>query len=83
MAKAEDPITTLMIRVAYFITGVWGVSFLVDIVDKTYEAPQSVHAAMVIVAGALFGGGLMAGIARTRNKDAVDNGRDRESSDGQ
>lgn len=75
MAAPDERITVLLVRVAYFVTAVWGISFMIDFIDKDYEAPQSVHGVMLIVAGALFGGGLAAGIARGRAKDDVDNGR--------
>lgn len=45
--------------VSYVITGVWVVSFFVDILVKGYEPPPSVHALMMLVAGALFGDGLL------------------------
>lgn len=73
-----DAFQKLVIRVSYFVTGVWGVSFLLDVIDRDYEAPQSVHAVMLIMAGALFGGGIAAGIARRNGHDRVDNDRDRE-----
>lgn len=43
---------------ASVITGAWGISFIVDIVVKDYDPSPSVHALMMIVAGAVFGEGL-------------------------
>jgi cell division protein FtsB len=45
--------------VASVITAAWAISFTVDIFVKDYEAPPSVHALMLIVAGAVFGEGLI------------------------
>lgn len=41
------------------ITVAWAVSFIVDILRTEYEPPASVHALMLIVAGAVFGDGLV------------------------
>lgn len=41
------------------ITTAWGVSFITDIVVKNYDPPASVHALMMMVAGAVFGEGLL------------------------
>lgn len=49
------------------IMAVWLVSFLVDIVDKTYDPPASVHALMLAVAGAAYGATL-----RRNNKEPGD-----------
>lgn len=82
MAAAPlDAFQKLTIRVAYFVTSVWGVSFVLDVLDKDYEANASVHAAMLLVAGALFGGSVVAGVAKRGVRDEVDNGRDREDRD--
>jgi hypothetical protein len=56
-------------RLAYVITAFWALSFLVDIIVKTYDPPASVHALMMIVAGAVFGEGLI----KTRNGPASSN----------
>lgn len=50
--------------IAVVITGAWTISFLVDIVVETYDPSPSVHALMMIVAGAVFGEGLF---RRTRH----------------
>lgn len=47
------------VLISYVITFVWVVSFFVDIFIKGYEPPPSVHALMMLVAGALFGEGLV------------------------
>lgn len=44
---------------AIVITAAWAISFIVDIVVKEYDPPASVHALMMIVAGAVFGEGLL------------------------
>jgi predicted ferric reductase len=49
---SRRPITEVL---AYIITAVWVVSFIVDIVNPEYEPHPSVHAIMTLVAGALFG----------------------------
>ena len=51
------------IGLAIVITVAWAISFLVDIVVKAYDPPPSVHALMMIVAGSVFGEGLL----RSRN----------------
>lgn len=51
----------LAAAVAITITAAWAVSFLVSIVNQSYEPPASVHALMMLVAGAAFGGALRKG----------------------
>lgn len=63
---SNNKIATVM---AIVITVVWAVSFLVDIVVEEYDPPPSVHALMMIVAGAVFGEGLI------RNRNGNGNGR--------
>lgn len=58
--SSNNRIATLL---AIVITAAWAISFLVDIVVKEYEPSPSVHALMMIVAGAVFGEGLI----RNRN----------------
>ena len=41
------------------ITTAWAISFIVDITRTEYDPPASVHALMLIVAGAVFGDGLV------------------------
>lgn len=41
--------------VAVVVTAVWAVSFLADILVKTYTPPPSIHTALMIVLGGLFG----------------------------
>lgn len=52
----NNRIATIM---ACFITVAWGVSFIVDIFDKSYDPSPSVHALMMMAAGAVFGEGLI------------------------
>jgi hypothetical protein len=61
-SSKDDRIT---LTVAYVITTAWAVSFLIDIIVPRYDPPPSVHALMMIVAGATFGEGLL----RTRKKE--------------
>lgn len=67
MVEAESSPSTSNNKVstglAIVITGAWAVSFIVDIVNKNYDPPASVHGLMMMVAGAVFGEGLI----RTRN----------------
>lgn len=44
---------------AIVITIVWAISFIVDVLVKGYDPPASVHALMMMVAGAVFGEGLL------------------------
>lgn len=41
--------------VGYGVTAAWLVSFVVDVVSPTYDPPAAIHAAMMMVVGALFG----------------------------
>lgn len=41
------------------ITAVWAASFIVDALVRTYDPPVSIHALMMIVAGAAFGSALI------------------------
>lgn len=61
-------------RLAAVITSAWAVSFIVDIIDKAYEPHPSVHALMMLVAGAVFGEGLI----KTRNGRSAPDKEDRE-----
>lgn len=44
---------------AIVITVVWAISFIVDVIVTAYDPPASVHALMMMVAGAVFGEGLL------------------------
>ena len=57
---------TIAFGLAVLITAAWAVSFILDIVVKEYDPPASVHALMMIVAGGVFGEGLI----RTRTGQA-------------
>lgn len=46
----------LITGIAIVITVAWSVSFLADIVVSSYDVPATVHALMMLVAGAAFGG---------------------------
>lgn len=59
---SEQPRTSnerIALWLAVVITLAWAVSFIVDIVNSHYDPPASVHALMLIVAGAVFGDGLI------------------------
>lgn len=43
----------------WLITGIWSVSFILDAAVKTYDPPVSIHALMMVVAGAAFGSTLI------------------------
>lgn len=57
---SNNKVATILASV---ITGAWATSFIVDIVVKDYDPSPSVHALMMMVAGAVFGEGLI----KTRN----------------
>lgn len=42
--------------IAVVITVVWTVSFLADLLEPRYDPPPTVHALMMLVAGAAFAG---------------------------
>lgn len=48
----------IALYLAIVITIAWGVSFIIDVIDESYDPPASVHALMMIVAGSVFGEGL-------------------------
>lgn len=45
--------------IGYLVTATWGVSFVLDALLVNYEPPVSVHALMMLVAGAAFGGSML------------------------
>lgn len=53
----DDSRAVLTFWISVAITAVWIISFFVDIFVQGYEPPPSVHALMLIVAGALFSEG--------------------------
>lgn len=55
--------TKLVNALAIVITVVWAVSFILDATIVRYDPPESVHALMLIVAGAAFTGTII----KTRN----------------
>lgn len=65
MASHRKPSSNNQIAtgLAIVITVAWAISFIVDILIKEYDPSPSVHALMMIVAGAVFGEGLI----KTRN----------------
>lgn len=69
---AESPTRSTNSKVAnvlaIVITISWAISFLVDIFVKEYDPSASVHALMMMVAGAVFGEGLI----NTRNSTPPD-----------
>lgn len=66
--ESNNKIATIL---AVVITIAWAISFMIDIVIKEYDPPASVHALMMIVAGAVFGEGLI----RTRTGKNGTNGK--------
>jgi hypothetical protein len=49
----------LVTAIAGVITVAWAVSFVLDAIFPNYEPPESVHALMLIVAGAAFTQGII------------------------
>lgn len=45
--------------IALVVTAVWAISFLADIISKSYAGSPYVHAIMMLVAGAAFSGQLI------------------------
>lgn len=60
---------------AIVITVAWAISFIIDILVLEYDPSASVHALMMIVAGAVFGEGLI----KTRNGTPSDKKETHES----
>lgn len=65
----------LVLFVAYMITIVWVISFLVDIISKSYEPHPGVHAAMTILIGGLMADGLIVRKSPDKSDEDVPNGR--------
>lgn len=59
MANDVSADQKIRIGMAVVITVAWTISFLVDIKVDTYDPPASIHPLMMIVAGAVFGEGLV------------------------
>jgi hypothetical protein len=45
--------------IAVVITVVWTISFTADLLNPQYSPPPTVHALMMLVAGAAFGGSVL------------------------
>jgi hypothetical protein len=60
--------TRLAIRIAYLIAIVWAISFIVDIIDSSYQPSPGIHALMLLVSGGLFGEGFF---KKNNKKDAA------------
>jgi hypothetical protein len=45
--------------IAVVITAIWSISFILDAINPRYDPPESVHALMLIVAGATFTGSVI------------------------
>lgn len=65
----------LVLFVAYCITVVWVVSFLVDIITTSYEPHPGVHAAMTILIGGLMADGLIVRKGDNRSNEETSDGR--------
>lgn len=50
---------TLRVWVAGTVTALWAVSFVADLFIAEYDPPPSVGALMLLIAGALFGEGVV------------------------
>ncbi len=53
--KVNDLDKQMTLVLGYVIIGAWVVSFLADLVLPHYDPPPTLHALMMIVAGAAFG----------------------------
>lgn len=45
--------------IGWTVTAAWAISFVLDAVLPHYEPPVSLHALMMLVAGAAFGGSML------------------------
>lgn len=50
--------------IALMVTIVWSVSFIVDIVVRGYDPPGSLHAAFMLILGAVFGSQMIRGVLK-------------------
>lgn len=51
----------VLLGMGLFITLIWGVGVTVQVILPKHVVPTEVHAVMLVVAGAFFGGGAIAG----------------------
>lgn len=55
----------------------WGVAVLVNVAFPEHEVPGTVNVVAPIVAGGMFGGGLLGGVlSRRRSSDPITDGSD-------
>lgn len=67
MASTTTADQKIRLGLAVVITIAWAVSFTADILVVTYDPPASIHPLMMIVAGAVFGEGLVRSAIQQRN----------------
>lgn len=58
ISRHDGRVELLRSIIGYVVTAAWAFSFILDALLPHYDAPVSVHAVMMIVAGAVFGGQL-------------------------
>lgn len=58
--------------IALVVTGVWALSFIADIILTSYEPSPYLHAIMMTVAGAAFGGSLLKKTSTTNETTSED-----------
>lgn len=63
----NSPQELFVIRLSYLIVLVWVISFTIDIFDRAYEPSPTIHALMLMLAGAFYGSSVF-----TRRNDGND-----------
>lgn len=59
----------LRVSLAAVITAAWAVSFVADLLIPEYDPPSSGGALMLLVAGALFGEGVVRQVKKTEDSN--------------
>lgn len=66
------------IFVGYVIVVAWAISFLAGLIIRDYQPPPTIHALMMVVAGALFTDNIWKGISDARNRRGSEEGQPRQ-----
>jgi hypothetical protein len=69
----DDQWTKAALRLAYLLMGAWSVSFMVDLIDRSYDPPPTIGPLMLIAAGSLLGENIVRRtVKRDRDQDDTD-----------
>lgn len=54
----------VLLGIGVFVTLVWGIAVMVQVVSPAHVVPTEVHGVMLVIAGGFFAGGAIAGAKR-------------------